>query len=234
MYPSTYVQYFCSFSFTKSTTEWTSKYVFIGALSIMEVLNKYVWSCTLSDIWHKNVNVYSCYIFFKIALPSSTHHVLSLSYNLLMYPKVNFTLLKWRYTPQPSWGHSMPLNPSVPLLLLLSNLQTFSEACAPGFSSSLVLPQYVHHSLSLALGECLDTGHDRGYTYPHPYTVINTVYIAVLQVHQLASNNDLIPPGVNWRARRSRTYCRNGCVSVQTYTICTFPATTACIALGQL
>lgn len=130
MYPSTYVQYFCSFSFTKSTTEWTSKYVFIGALSIMEVLNKYVWSCTLSDIWHKNVNVYSCYIFFKIALPSSTHHVLSLSYNLLMYPKVNFTLLKWRYTPQPSWGHSMPLNPSVPLLLLLSNLQTFSEACA--------------------------------------------------------------------------------------------------------
>lgn len=75
--------------------------------------------------------------------------------------------------------------------------------CLDLTQSSLVLPLYVHHSLSLALGACLDTGHDRGYTQPHPHTVINTLYTTVLQVHQLASNNDLIPPGV--RARRSRT-----------------------------
>lgn len=68
---------------------------------------------------------------------------------------------------------------------------------------SLLLPLFVHHSPSLALGACLDTGHDRGYTQLHPHTVINTLYATVLQVHQQASNNDLIPPGV--RATRSRT-----------------------------
>lgn len=86
--------------------------------------------------------------------------------------------------------------------------------CLDIVQSSLVLPLYVHHSLSLALGECLDTGHDRGYTQPYPHTVMNTLSTTVLQVHQLGSNNDLIPPGV--RAERSRT------------------AATVCIALGQL
>lgn len=69
--------------------------------------------------------------------------------------------------------------------------------------SSLFLPLLVHHSPNLALGACLDTGHDRGYTQRHPHTVINTLSTPVLQVHQQASNNDLIPPEV--RATRSRT-----------------------------
>lgn len=69
--------------------------------------------------------------------------------------------------------------------------------------SSLFLPLLVHHSLNLALGACLDRGHDRGYTQRHPHTVINTLSTPVLQVHQQASNNDLIPPEV--RATRSRT-----------------------------
>lgn len=67
----------------------------------------------------------------------------------------------------------------------------------------LLLPLFVHHSPSLALGACLDPGRDRGYTQLHPHTLINTLDTTVLQVHQQASNNDLIPPGV--RATRSRT-----------------------------
>lgn len=77
-------------------------------------------------------------------------------------------------------------------------------ACLHLTPSLLVLPLYVHHSLSLALGARLDTGHDRGYTQPHPHTVMYTLCTAIPQVHQLASNNDLIPPGE--RAWRSRTH----------------------------
>lgn len=106
----------------------------------------------------------------------------------------------------------MPLNPSSAPPPSIQPL--VRPECLDLAQSPLVLPLYVHHSLSLALGACLDTGHDRGYTHPLPHAVINTLYTTVLQVHQLASNNDLIPPGV--RAWRSRT------------------AATARIALGQL
>jgi len=105
--------------------------------------------------------------------------------------------------------------------------------CLDLTQSSLVLPLYVHHSLSLALGACLDTGHDRGYTH----TVINTVYSPVLQVHQLASNNDLIPPGVIWRARRSRSRPPDQKASlwVGADVHCRYLSLfLACIALGQL
>lgn len=95
------------------------------------------------------------------------------------------------------------LTPSSDCSLLFHSKPSVRPECLNLTQSSLLLPLFVHHSPSLALGACLDTGRDRGYTQVHPHTVINTLYTTVLQVHQQASNNDLIPPGV--RATRSRT-----------------------------
>lgn len=133
----------------------------------------------------------------------------------------------------------MPLNPSVPLLLLLSNLQTFGEARVPGSHSVIAGPATVCSSLtqprpgSMPGHRTWQGIHTPAPAHSHKYSPHTTV----LQVHQLASNNDLIPPGVSWRARRSRTYCKHARVSAQAYTVgylSTFPAPAACIALGQL
>lgn len=101
-----------------------------------------------------------------------------------------------------------PLNPSVPMPLLLPNLENLWWGLSAWISLS--------HGWSC---HCMFITHP---AWPwehawiqdmtgdtHSHTVINTVYTTVFQVHQLASNNDLIPPGVSWRARRSRTYCTN-------------------------
>lgn len=137
-------------------------------------------------------------------LPSSFHPLLIQRQNLFFkYPWVKFPPLKWRHTPQPDWGLSMPpksIRPPTLPSILLSNFGFRPRSLDPT-QSSLVLPLHVHHSLSPAPGACLAIGHDRGYTH----TVINTVCTTVLQVHQLASNNDLTPIGGSWRARRSRS-----------------------------
>lgn len=109
--------------------------------------------------------------------------ILRQRHNLFVYPWVYFPLLIWRCTPKAKlrpFHASKSICPSAPPPIQPS----MGPECLDVTQSSLVLPLYVHHSLSLALGACLDTGHDRGYTYPHPHTVINTVSTTFLQVHQ--------------------------------------------------
>lgn len=101
--------------------------------------------CTLNNegpLWHlclaqrikKRICIFLSLMFTyvldnsKIFLPSPTHPILNLRHNLFMYLWVHFPFLKWKYTPQPDWGLSMPLNPYVPLLLLLTNLRSGPSA----------------------------------------------------------------------------------------------------------
>lgn len=80
---------------------------------LKENLFRYIFSCL-------KCLLNTCTIF---CIRLNSLWILRQRHNLFVYPWVYFPLLIWRCTPKPSWGLSMPLNPSVPLHHLLPNLQ---------------------------------------------------------------------------------------------------------------
>lgn len=123
-------------------------------------------------------------------------------YDIFLPSSVSF--LKWRYTPQPGKGLSMPLNPYDPLHLFL--LQTFSEAWELGSDPVITGPATVCSSLTQPGPESMPGHgiwqgiHIPAITHRHKYSPHHCP-----PGPSASQYNDLIPTGVSWRARRSRT-----------------------------